>query len=52
MHRRLLTLARDSRLAFLVTVLSGLLAGLLTIGQSYLLSTTVNDVSSSPRADC
>ena len=44
MHRRLLTLARDSRLAFLITVLSGLLAGLLAIGQSYLLSTTVNDV--------
>lgn len=44
MHRRLLTLARDSRIAFFITVLSGLLAGLLTIGQSYLLSAAINDV--------
>src|SRR5215216_6314296 len=44
MHRRLLSLTRDSRTALLLTVLSGLLAGLLTIGQAYLLSSTVNGV--------
>ena len=44
MHARLLRLARDSRVALIITVLSGLSAGLLTIGQSYLLSITVNDV--------
>ena len=44
MHRRLLDLTRDSRCALLLTVLSGLLAGLLTIGQAYLLSSTVNGV--------
>jgi hypothetical protein len=44
MHRRLLTLTRDSRTALLLTVLSGLLAGLLTIGQAYLVSSTVNGV--------
>ena len=44
MHRRLLTLTRDSRSALLLTVLSGLLAGLLTIGQAYLVSTTINGV--------
>ena len=32
MHRRLLSLTRDSRAALLLTVLSGFLAGLLTIG--------------------
>ena len=44
MHRRLLSLTRDSRTALLVTILSGFLAGLLTIGQAYLLSSTVNGV--------
>ena len=44
MHRRLLTLARDSRIALALTILSGLFIGLLAIGQSYLVSTTVNDV--------
>ncbi|MGE5462206.1 MAG: thiol reductant ABC exporter subunit CydD [Syntrophothermus sp.] len=44
MHRRLLSLTRDSRTALLLTVLSGFLAGLLTIGQAYFLSSTVNGV--------
>src|SRR5512138_2010478 len=44
MHRRLLSLTRDSRSALLLTILSGLLAGLLTISQAYLLSNTVNGV--------
>lgn len=44
MHRRLLALTRDSRAALVLTILSGFLAGLLTIGQSYLLSLTVNGV--------
>ncbi len=44
MHRRLLALTRDSRTALFLTVLSGFLAGLLTISQAYLLSNTVNAV--------
>ena len=44
MHRRLLSLARDSRTALLLTVVSGFLAGLLTIGQAYSLSSVVNAV--------
>jgi ATP-binding cassette subfamily C protein CydD len=44
MHSRLLRLARDTRLSLLLTVLSGLLAGLLTIWQAWLLSSTVNGV--------
>jgi len=44
MHRRLLTLTRDTRSVLILTVLSGLLAGLLTIGQAYLVSSTVNGV--------
>jgi ATP-binding cassette, subfamily C, bacterial CydCD len=44
MHRRLLSLTRESRSALLLTILSGFLAGLLTIGQAYLLSSTVNGV--------
>ena len=44
MHRRLLTLTRDTRIPLLLTVLSGLLAGLLTIGQAYLVSSTVDGV--------
>jgi ATP-binding cassette subfamily C protein CydCD len=44
MHRRLLSLTRDSRTALISTVLSGFLAGLLTIGQAYFLSSTINGV--------
>ncbi|MGD0610730.1 MAG: thiol reductant ABC exporter subunit CydD [Anaerolineales bacterium] len=44
MHRRLLTLARDSRLPLAATILSGLLAGFLTIGQAYALSLAVDRV--------
>ncbi|MFL7867458.1 MAG: thiol reductant ABC exporter subunit CydD [Anaerolineales bacterium] len=44
MHRRLLTLARDSRFSLFITVLSGLLAGLLTIWQAWLLSSAVDGV--------
>src|SRR5215216_5096164 len=44
MHRRLLSLTRDSRTALLLTVFSGFLAGLLTMGQAYLLSSTINGV--------
>ena len=44
MHRRLLTLTRDSHAALILTVLSGFLAGLLTISQAYLLSSIVNGV--------
>lgn len=44
MHRRLLSLTRDSRTALFLTVLSGFLAGLLTIGQAYFLSSTINGV--------
>ena len=44
MHRRLILLTREARLPLLLTIVAGLLAGLLTIGQSYALSSTVNDV--------
>ena len=44
MHRRLLTLARDTRFSLTLTVISGLLVGLLTIWQAWLLSNTVNNV--------
>ena len=44
MTRRLLTLARDSRLALAAAVLSGLLTGLLTIGQAAGLSRIVDGV--------
>ena len=44
MHRRLLTLTRDTRLALTSTILSGLLAGLLTIWQAWLLSSSINNV--------
>jgi ATP-binding cassette subfamily C protein CydCD len=43
-HRRLLSLARDRRLALAATILSGLLAGLLTIGQASALSRLVDGV--------
>jgi len=44
MQSRLLALARDTRFSLVMTVLSGLLAGLLTIWQAWLLSSTVNGV--------
>ena len=44
MHHQLLSLTRDSRSQLLLTLLSGLLIGLLTIGQAYLLSLTINGV--------
>ena len=44
MNRRLLALARDGRLALAITVLSGLAAGLLTIGQAAGLSRIVDEV--------
>jgi ATP-binding cassette subfamily C protein CydCD len=44
MHRRLLSLTHDSRTALSLTILSGFAAGLLTIGQAYLVSSTVNGV--------
>lgn len=44
MHRRLLALTRDSRTSLILTVLSGFLAGLLTIWQAWLLSSVVNNV--------
>ena len=44
MHRRLLTLTRDTRTSLILTILSGFLAGLLTIWQSWLLSKTINNV--------
>ncbi|MGD8406009.1 MAG: thiol reductant ABC exporter subunit CydD, partial [Anaerolineales bacterium] len=44
MHKRLLTLARDTRFSLTITVLSGLLAGILTIWQAWLLSSTVDGI--------
>jgi ATP-binding cassette subfamily C protein CydCD len=44
MHSRLLRLARNSRLGLSLTILSGLLAGLLTIWQAWLFSSTVDGV--------
>ncbi|MBW7919954.1 MAG: thiol reductant ABC exporter subunit CydD [Anaerolineales bacterium] len=44
MHRRLLSLTRDARFPLLSTILSGLLAGWLTIGQAWLLSRVVDGV--------
>ncbi|MCI0520715.1 MAG: thiol reductant ABC exporter subunit CydD [Chloroflexi bacterium] len=44
MHRRLLSLTHDTRLSLAITVLSGLLAGFLTIWQAWNISTVVNGV--------
>ncbi len=44
MHRRLLSLTRDTRIPLSLTVLSGFLAGLLTIWQAWLLSSAINAV--------
>lgn len=44
MLRRLLNLARDSRLALAATILTGFLAGLLTIGQASALSQLIDRV--------
>ena len=44
MHRRLLSLIRDNRLVLIITILSGLLVGILTIWQAYVLSKIVSSV--------
>src|SRR6185369_10445541 len=44
MHRRLLSLTRDTRLPLLLTIVSGLCAGLLTIWQAWLFSSVINAV--------
>jgi ATP-binding cassette subfamily C protein CydCD len=44
MHRRLFHLARDTRFALILTILSGFLTGLLAIWQAWILSNIVNDV--------
>jgi len=44
MHQRLLQLTKDARFNLILTVLSGFSAGLLTIWQARLLSTTINNV--------
>jgi ATP-binding cassette, subfamily C, bacterial CydCD len=44
MHRRLLSLTRDTRLPLIFTILGGFFAGLLTIWQAWLLSSVINAV--------
>jgi ATP-binding cassette, subfamily C, bacterial CydCD len=44
MHRRLLLLTHGTRSALILTILTGFLAGLLAIGQSYALSSTIDAV--------
>ena len=44
LDRRLLSLARDSRTALIITILAGFLGGILTIAQARALSLTINNV--------
>jgi ATP-binding cassette subfamily C protein CydCD len=44
MHRRLLSLTRDTRLSLTLTILAGFLAGLLTIWQAWQTSSVINEV--------
>ena len=44
MHRRLLSLTRDTRVSLTLTILSGFLAGLLTIWQAWNISTVIDGV--------
>lgn len=44
LDRRLLTFARNSRTALIITLLAGFLIGLLTIWQAWLISHAINDV--------
>ena len=44
LDRRLLSLARDSRTALIITILAGFLGGILTIAQARTLSLTINNV--------
>ncbi|MBT3713554.1 MAG: thiol reductant ABC exporter subunit CydD, partial [Anaerolineae bacterium] len=44
LDRRLLSLARDSRTALIITILAGFLGGILTIAQARALSLTINNI--------
>lgn len=44
MHRRLLTLTRDTRFPLFITILTGFFAGLLTIWQAWILSKVIHSV--------
>ncbi|MEY2819983.1 MAG: hypothetical protein RL275_3446, partial [Chloroflexota bacterium] len=44
MHRRLLSLTRDTRASLTLTILSGFLAGLLTIWQAWNISSVIDGV--------